>query len=492
MFKPRSIIVLLGMLCTLCSNAQNFEWSDNCRQAYDLLIALRLEEAQEKIRLEQSNNPSNELPLLLDNQREMLIVFLGEQASDLAIFAENKDARLTQLKSSDKTSAYHLFVQAEIKLQSALARLKFEEYLGAAWEIRQAYKLLLQNDEKFPNFAPNKKTLGYIHALIGTVPDSYKWLLKILGFSGEVQQGINEIKQSIQNSKAQNIPVYQEAQLIYAFFLIYLDTKYYQAEQIIENDLQPQTKLLDTFTTAHILFRLGRIEESMQVIQNRPQSSEYYYIYYFDYMLGALKLYQQEADAAQYLRQFVNNFKGRHFIKDAYQKLAWYHLIQGDEAQYKHYISQCLHKGEDLFDTDKKALEEAQNGIVPNVSLLHARLLFDGALYQESLQVLEQMPTEHLNSAEEKIEKVYRLARAYEGLKDWDTAIHYYQASIEESGSLPLYFAPKSALQLGLILERQNDPSQARHYFEKALSYPKHAYKDSIDQQAKAGIERLN
>jgi len=53
------------------------------------------------------------------------------------------------------------------------------------------------------------------------------------------------------------------------------------------------------------------------------------------------------------------------------------------------------------------------------------------------------------------------------------------------------YFAPNSALQLGYIFRDQADAIEARQYFEKALSYKKHVYKNSIDNKARSALASL-
>ena len=98
------------------------------------------------------------------------------------------------LKKGDENSPYYLFSQAEVNLQWAFVRIKFAQYFKAVWEIRRAYKLLEANQKKFPNFAPNKKSLGILHAMVGTVPDNYQWGMKILGMQGTIAQGMGRNK----------------------------------------------------------------------------------------------------------------------------------------------------------------------------------------------------------------------------------------------------------------------------------------------------------
>ena len=52
----------------------------------------------------------------------------------------------------DEKSPFLLYTQAEIHLQWAFCKIKFGEYVSAAFEVKKAYSLLLNNQKKFPDF----------------------------------------------------------------------------------------------------------------------------------------------------------------------------------------------------------------------------------------------------------------------------------------------------------------------------------------------------
>jgi hypothetical protein len=62
--------------------------------------------------------------------------------------------------------------------------------------------------------------------------------------------------------------------------------------------------------------------------------------------------------------------------------------------------------------------------------------------------------------------------------------------AIKTGEHLKEYFAARAALQTGYIYEQQGDKATAVDYFQKCLSLKDHDYKNSLDQKAKAGIER--
>ena len=69
-------------------------------------------------------------------------------------------------------------------------------------------------------------------------------------------------------------------------------------------------------------------------------------------------------------------------------------------------------------------------------------------------------------------------------------SIPFYTSAIEKGANQPEYFAARAALQIGLIYEQKGNPSQAITFFNTCLEMKNHAFKNSLDQKAKTGIQR--
>ena len=55
----------------------------------------------------------------------------------------------------------------------------------------------------------------------------------------------------------------------------------------------------------------------------------------------------------------------------------------------------------------------------------------------------------------------------------------------------PYYFAPQAALQQGYLAQSAGNKPVARRYFQKALNYPWHEYKNSTDAKARLALQEL-
>lgn len=207
-------------------------------------------------------------------------------------------------------------------------------------------------------------------------------------------------------------------------------------------------------------------------------------------MLGMAKLYHLEADANVYLENYVNEFKGKTFLKAAYLKLAYHYLLHQNKEKYNYYLQEIPKHGNEITDEDKAAEKESKGSGSPNVYLLKSRLLFDGGYYNESYTSLIRANKIDFKTSKEQLEFIYRLGRIQHKKKNYNKAITYYQIALKNGASYPYYFSANAALNLGLIYEELENNVKAKYYFEQCLTMKNHEYQRSIDQKAKAGLKR--
>ena len=81
--------------------------------------------------------------------------------------------------------------------------------------------------------------------------------------------------------------------------------------------------------------------------------------------------------------------------------------------------------------------------------------------------------------------------RIYDALEETSLAIENYHKTIDLGRHNRAFYASKSTLQIGLIYEEKGTSQKAKYYFEDCISMKDHQYEQSIEQKAKAGINRL-
>ncbi len=487
------LIAFIFLALPISLQAQKtFEFTPIARTAYDAALSLRFEDAKKNCQQLRDQEPENLIVFLIEDYIDFFTVFINEEYDEFRSLEKNKSDRLQKIKQGDQKSPYYKYCEAEIQLHWALARLKFEEYFSAFIEVKNAYKLLIQNEKDFPNFIANKKSLGVIHALVGTIPENYQWGVKLLGgMEGDIEKGQKEIESIIQYSQNNDFIFREETGVMYSFLMLHLKNNGDRAwKNILDLNLDHKTNPLAAFTIANIALRTGRNDQAIKILLERPTGQNFAPFPYLHYLLGLAKLYRQDDDAAKYLSKYIEEFRGVNYIKEAYQKMAWGDLIAGNESGYYAKMKKCAEHGSNIIGGDKMAMREAERMTAPNAILIKSRLQFDGGYFEEALNTLQNNRAE-FNQNKDRVEYLYRLGRTQQQLGKNTTAIANYENTIAEGRDLPEYFACNAALQLGIIYESLNAQEQAKKYFKECLSIRPSEYKSSLHQKAKAGIQRL-
>lgn len=489
-----SIFFSFFIVSDLNALAKYFKITSGIKNAYTNITNLKLEKAQSILDSIKKSEPNNMLVYHIENYIDFYRIFINENYNEYQILRGNKEIRLKKLSEGDKNSPFYRFSLAEVNLQWALERMKFEEYFTAIQEIRNANDLLIENAKLFPDFTLNKKSLSAIHAIIGTLPDSYKYLLRIVSnLNGSIKTGVNEINETMTYCEKYNSIFKEESYTIGAFIALYLENNNTKAWNLINKiKISPMASPLACFVKANIAFKTGRNDEAITLLENRINTKDRLPFYYLDYMLGKNKLYRLDKDADNYLADFINNFKGVNYIKDAYLKLAWYELVVNDDTvRYKKYIEATKKYGSLIVDEDKSALKEAQNNSIPNVILLTARILFDGSYYLKAYKYLDLNKSKFKNGTKNILEFNYRMGRILQNLQNYTEALSKYKITIKAGKSSDSFFACSAALQSGIIYENLGDKKNAINNYRLCLNINPEEYKNSLHQKAKAGLLRL-
>jgi len=500
-FCFKILFILLSIL-TFNKSFADYNFNNNCKKAYSYSINLDFINAKQIIITEKNNYPENLIPYYLDNIIDFLSIICSENPDLFYTLKSNKQKRIELLEKGNTQSPYYRYCLAEVYLQWATARIIFDEYLTAAYEINKAYKLLKKNNELFPYFTPNLKSLGILHALIGSIPDDYKWIMSIIGFEGTIEQGVNQLAIVLKSSLINDSYKHLSAETL--FYLAYVSLnlnndrddviniiKFVESDKTINDFVK--TSALVNFCVANMYLRTKyNSDKAIQILSDFNPCKNCFSFTYRYYANGLARLNRLDKNADAYFNIFLTENNGLNFIKSCYQKLAWHCLINNDTLGYYKNMGKVKTMGNNKSEDDIQALAEAESNEIPNIILLKARLLFDGGYYKRAIDVLNTFDIKKPNTSNKDIlEYTYRRARIYHEYGDTTQAVFYYLKTIELGETDISYYAANACLNLGFIYEVQNNKDLAISYFKKAMSLNNTEYKYSINQKAKAGLNRI-
>ncbi|GAB3254473.1 hypothetical protein GCM10027347_14950 [Larkinella harenae] len=472
--------------------AADFEFTPNLQRAYGEVLKLKVPEGRRLLASEATRE--NGIAIYVSDVTDMVTLLVSDDQKLFGEWAKREDQRLDQLRDLDANSPWQRFAQAEVRLHWAFVKLKFGKEVSACWDVIRAYKMLEENRKKFPGFLPTYKSLGLLHVMIGAVPDNYTWVTRMLGLHGNIRQGLQEIR-----TVARKDAIFQDEAalidlLIRAYVLKFTPEDVASLKKTVREN--PDNLLLHFLATS-VLMKEGQSEQALNLLTTRPTGPAYLPFPILENLKADILLQKGDyPQAASTYRTFLSQYKGSNFVKDTYYKQFLCYWLSGDDAKAIPLLRQVTQVGATVVESDKVAQKFAEQyfkkGISPRQKILmKARLATDGGYYDTALQTLRPYGESAFPLVDEKAEYNYRKGRIYQRRGDADEAVPYFEKAIRLSETDQLSYGATAALQLGYIYQSRNVP-KAEQYFQKALSYKKHEYKNSIDNKARAALNELS
>lgn len=472
------MVVLGGSL--RAQSTEDFPWSEVAIAAHHHLTQYRLAEADSLFQI----LPASPEKAYLLSLRDFMEMIYSDSEALYTTYLKNSGERKKWFDHLKEDDPWKIFYLADLRLQGALLRIRFGDYFSGLYELWQANRLLSthSNDEKNA-FLPLNKTQGVINLLLGLAPENYKWALSMMGLKGSADLGILQLDLLA----GSNTSLAHEARLILGYYYLYplnqpaTAATYFSAA--LNSDAPGQTANL----LAHLMLATSYSKNhegarALALMQAVPQGS-------WDdlpagfYLLGDLHLQKGDwANSRASYQRFLDKWEGKNFIKDASVKIAISHQLQGNDDLTAEWKQKCLALPDSPAEPDKNAaamLSELNDYPQP---LLIARFASDGGYYDGAMQ---QLKIFHPNGNPRwTCEYHYRKARVYHLQNKLDEALSGYVKAVAISEGTNWYIGANSALLAGHILRQLQNEKEAAFYYKKALEYPEHSYKRSIDQQA--------
>ena len=464
---------------TLAAEEPQWQFDPQTETAYRLVLNLEFEKVHQLI-----PSPTSAQQHYVVSLAEALELLLNEDAEKFAVFEERFNQRLE--RKTKLNSPEDLLLQAEIRTQWAFVYLKFGHEFDAALNLRQAYLTVQSLKERFPKFQAVNKTSGLLNVVIGSVPQKYNWVLSLLSIHGSTAQGIDELK-------LLEGPLAFEGRMIHALIQGFLLQQPSIGMQEINAllDAQP-TNRLALFLGSAVARKDRQSDRSLAMLDSLDKQTKDQPIHLAQYIRGELFLYKGEyLNAIASYRWFINNYRGQNGIKDAHYKIGLCYWLNGNtnDAHASFKIASTM--GKDASEADKYAARSLGEAELPHVTLTKARYATDGGYYDRAGAILDSIQPPDIPTMRDQAEYYYRKARLAHATDDILSAKNLYLKTIDMGDDQPWYFAPNSCLQLGYIALGEGHERDARNYFNRALSYSKHEYKNSIDSKAKSALAQM-
>jgi tetratricopeptide (TPR) repeat protein len=480
------------------AGADPFLYTPQCARAYNMFMALDMEGGSKMIAAERRSNPGNMMAVYIEDYEDCLELLMNCNLATYKKRSAFMDARLTLMAQAEDSSPWYRFCYSGMYLHRAIVNIRFGEQYRAAYNFRKSFALLRENERLHPDFAFNNVIGGLLEAVVGSLPGNYKWLAAVFGMKGSVQKGTDKLEAFLHNHQP-TAPLYAETYLYYLYCRFYLLSQQEEVWSILSgNGFITHNNLLNTYVKANMALDYRHADDALQTLVAARERPDYKRYPIFEYQTGYALLINCDTACAASFSHYLATNQSDLFIKDSWQKMAFAWYVNGRNEKAKYCRDKIKDAGSTRIDADKQAARFAAGGVWPNRQLLQARLYIDGGYYQRALDILQKIDEHLLTSPADRAEYHFRLGRVYEEMaiasgKSQYTkqALARYRDAMTEGKDRKEQFAARAALHMGKIYERLGIYAEAVTMYRLCLDMPEHDFQNSIDQQAKSGISRI-
>lgn len=410
-------------------------------------------------------------------------------------FFVQSDALLALLDDTPD-SPWKTQFRAEGAFQRAIIHAKKTEYTRAALALRQAFKHYEENVERHPTFYESYAGMGLCHVAVGVVPKSFRWLLKLMGFSGTIGEGLDEMKVAAEQSH-----YYREEAAVYFAF----------TDQVINESKEDGLRYVADLYAAHpdspvvsYVYGLGllnerRAEKAEAVLReaqaqlDQPGTYTMPYVTYF--LADALFAQNDFPASARYFKRYLDTFPGEALVAQANLHAGLALEMSGRRAEALPFYERIQVR--DDYDSDEAARREAADRLAAPMTpheraLLLGRNAFDAGHYREAIATLQPVLGDQAAPGVQRAEAAYRSGRAYHVLEAYREALRHYGFAAADPGDPLAKWGPWAQFYIGEVRESQGDREAARTAYKRVLAYDEpFAYHKALEQRAKAALSRL-
>lgn len=500
MFRLTFLLMALCFMKPVFSGGGSFEGSSEGTFDYDFARGLILEHqfSRGEAYIRQSGQVTSQT-IYLEALSAFLQYHLDEHIYDGSVLNSRTSEWVSHLEGSDEADA--LFSRAAVLFFSSFTHGRYGNYVSSVRDFNKAYRTANRLKSEHPQYAAGQLMHGVILVLFGSIPENYRWLLRLMNIPGDVDKGLKIIHNMYKANR--NNPAYdfhEEHLFFLAFSYRNFGPGLEALEQVDRYYEHPRVQQwlvrspMVRYSRVMLLKDLGRNDEAIQWME-RPYRvrPEVPFLFLDAYIYGLSLLEKMDYRGARVaFTDYLNRYSGQLYRKSVHQKLAWIGLLSSGEGAYRRHIDKVGTEGSLMTGADKGAQKEYEWGTPPNPGLLKTRLLFDGGYYDQAMkELMASKPSQGYASQKDDLEHHYRLARIYDKMNLQHNAITYYAITIEKGAEKPWYFAANAALMMGELHLRRGEREKAKQAFEKCLTMNPESYKESIHQKAKARLNTL-
>ncbi len=369
--------------------------------------------------------------------------------------------------------------------------------LEAASDGNEGYRVLTDLIKKKPDYYDAYMGLGLYKIALGFVPDKFKWLLSLIGFEGDIRNGIEMLNTSMTKGKYTRV---DSKVFLSIFSLNERDQKDNRAVDLSKQLITeyPESSVFKVFH-ASLLLQGGFPEESIRIaedalrlnkksFQDEIQKSS-------NAILGSAYFRLNDfALASKYLEGFFvyANREDRYNVHMFTLGISYEMLGDRQKAidTYNKVREDFINERDGEIDKFfyRYSRERIKSPLRPyDKDLIYAMNFRESGKIQESISKYESMMNnkEHLSSGndDDKVRLFHNLALSYYYDNNIEKAIEFFNKCLELEPETETWLVPHSYYELAKIYYKDGKRQKAEEMFEKVADFDDFDFESFLDMR---------
>lgn len=357
--------------------------------------------------------------------------------------------------------------------------------LKAASEGNDGYRILTTLIDKKPDYYDAYMGLGLYKIAIGFVPEKFQWLLSLIGFEGNIKEGIKHLQTSMQYGKYTRT----DSKVFLSIFSLKEREEGDRKALDISKELTveyPNSSVFKVFYSS-LLLQYGYPEEAVGVANNaldlNKNSFQDEIIKSSNAVLGSAYFRLNNfPNAILHLEEYMKYVNPEDRINVYLLTLGVSYELTGDRnnalSVYRKINNKFINERDG--ELDKFFYRLAQEKIIAplnefDIKLIKGMNLRESNRLEEALnlyrEIIDSKLDEKYKSDDNTIRLYYDLGVTYSYNKNFDKAIECFNKCIRLNPKSETWLVPHSYFELGKIYEKKGEKKISEEMFDKIFDY---------------------
>lgn len=371
--------------------------------------------------------------------------------------------------------------------------------LKAARDGRKGYLLLEEAVSENPSLYDAQMGFGLFQYLIAKVPRSMRWILSVLGFSGDLEGGLNGLRLAAEKGMYTRT----EAKLFLAQFLFSEGRR--DTALMYLNQLRTEYPENTLFMVLYAFWqhRLNNYEEAMAAAKTAIELNNRKKIRYGDELaystLGSIYFTLNDfANSSSYYRRYKEmTHKDERVPNWTYYRAGLACEISGDRATALEFYRRMR----DVKDRDRvwetQMYRRVQQLIQRPMTeaemlIIQAENAFAQKKYDESLRLHTLGLEKAAANPDHEGRALYGMLQVSYEESRFDSAVAIAKRLVALNPQNETWVVPHGWYKLGQVYVKQQNASQARMAFERALKFKDYDFQTRLESNVKEELKKLD